>query len=86
MNAGVLFAKSEGIVPAPESAHAIKAVIDIALDAKKKGEPSTIVFNLSGHGHYDMEAYRALMDGALNDEVSEIIPQAQSDLLTVQGK
>ena len=86
LNAGVLFAKSEGIVPAPESAHAIKAVIDIALDAKKKGEPSTIVFNLSGHGHYDMEAYRALMDGALNDEVSEIIPQAQSDLLTVQGK
>ncbi|MBY8996302.1 MAG: TrpB-like pyridoxal phosphate-dependent enzyme [Candidatus Thorarchaeota archaeon] len=69
LNAGVLFAKSEGIVPAPESAHAIKATIDIALEAKKNNEQPTIVFNLSGHGHFDMSAYGALMDGTLNGDV-----------------
>ncbi|MHA1950187.1 MAG: TrpB-like pyridoxal phosphate-dependent enzyme [Candidatus Thorarchaeota archaeon] len=67
LNSGILFAKSEGVVPAPESAHAIQAVVDIALEAKKNNKPSTIVFNLSGHGHFDMTAYQALMDGALND-------------------
>ena len=86
LNAGVLFAKSEGIVPAPESAHAIKATIDIALEATKKNESPTIVFNLSGHGHFDMAAYGALMDGTLNGDVPDFIPKAQSDLLTVQGK
>jgi tryptophan synthase beta chain len=72
LEAGVLFAKSEGIVPAPESAHAIKAAIDIALEAKKKKESSTIVFNLSGHGHFDMGAYGALMEGTLNGDVPEL--------------
>ena len=72
LEAGVLFAKSEGIVPAPESAHAIKAAIDIALEAKKKNEVSTIIFNLSGHGHFDMGAYGALMDGTLNGDVPEL--------------
>jgi tryptophan synthase beta chain len=86
LNAGVLFAKSEGIVPAPESAHAIKAAIDVALEAKKKNESRVIVFNLSGHGHFDMTAYQALMDGTLNGNGPEGIPQTQSDLLTVQGK
>jgi tryptophan synthase beta chain len=86
LNAGVLFAKSEGIIPAPESAHAIKAVIDIAMEATKKNQSPTIVFNLSGHGHFDMAAYGALMDGTLNGDVPDYIPQAQSDLLTVQGK
>ncbi len=86
LNAGVLFAKSEGIVPAPESAHAIKAVIDIALAAKKMNEPSTLVFNLSGHGHFDMAAYGALMNGTLNGDELVSIPQTTSDLLTVQGK
>ncbi|OLS30768.1 MAG: hypothetical protein ThorAB25_07460, partial [Candidatus Thorarchaeota archaeon AB_25] len=71
LNAGVLFAKSEGIVPAPESAHAIKAVIDIALESKKAKESRTIVFNLSGHGHFDMLAYSDLMDGTLNGDVPE---------------
>ena len=71
LNAGVLFAKSEGIVPAPESAHAIKAVIDIALESKKAKESRTIVFNLSGHGHFDMLAYGNLMDGTLNGDVPE---------------
>ncbi len=82
LNAGVLFAKSEGVVPAPESAHAIKAVIDIALEAKDKNEPSTIVFNLSGHGHFDMGAYGALLDGTLNGDIPEGLPQAP----LVQGK
>jgi len=86
LNAGVLFAKSEGIVPAPESAHAIKAAIDIALEAKEKNEQRTIVFNLSGHGHFDMEAYGALMAGTLNGDVPSDLPQPTSDLLTVQGK
>ncbi|MHA2026532.1 MAG: TrpB-like pyridoxal phosphate-dependent enzyme [Candidatus Thorarchaeota archaeon] len=86
LNTGVLFAKSEGVVPAPESAHAIQAVVDIALEAKKKNEPRTIVFNLSGHGHFDMTAYQALMDGTLNGNGPEGVPQTQSDLLTVQGK
>lgn len=86
LNAGVLFAKSEGVIPAPESAHAIKAAIDIALEAKKKKESRTIVFNLSGHGHFDMTAYQALMDGTLNGNGPESVSQTQSDLLTVQGK
>lgn len=68
LNAGVQFAKSEGIIPAPESAHAIKAAIDIALEAKKENKPRVIVFNLSGHGHFDMTAYGALMDGTLNSD------------------
>jgi tryptophan synthase beta chain len=86
LNSGILFAKSEGVVPAPESAHAIQAVVNIALEAKKKNKPSTIVFNLSGHGHFDMTAYQALMDGTLNGNGPEGIPQTQSDLLTVKGK
>jgi len=68
LNAGVLFARAEGIVPAPESSHAIKAVIDLALEAKKRGEERSILFNLSGHGHFDMTAYGSLMDGTLNGE------------------
>ncbi len=86
LNAGVLFAKTEGIIPAPESAHAIKAAIDVALEAKKKNESRTIVFNLSGHGHFDMSAYAALMNGTLNGDEPVGIPQAKGDLLTVQGK
>ena len=66
LEAGVLFAKTEGIIPAPESAHAVKAAIDIALEAKKMNEECVIVFNLSGHGHFDMSAYGALLDGTLN--------------------
>ena len=66
LEAGALFARTEGIIPAPESAHAIKAAIDIALEAKKKNEERVIVFNLSGHGHFDMAAYGALLDGTLN--------------------
>ena len=65
--AAVQFARSEGIIPAPESAHAIKATIDEALKAKETGEPKTILFNLSGHGHFDMSAYDAFFAGKLKD-------------------
>jgi len=66
--AGVTFAKSEGIVPAPESTHAVKAAIDEALKCKESGESKTILFNLSGHGYFDMQAYTDFFDGKLTDE------------------
>ncbi len=65
LGAGILFARTEGIIPAPESAHAIQAAVESALEAKRDQEERVIVFNLSGHGHFDMEAYGALMDGQL---------------------
>ena len=65
--AAVQFARSEGIIPAPESAHAIRAAIDEALDAKAKGEKRVILFNLSGHGNFDMGAYEAFFSGKLED-------------------
>ncbi|MDQ1300632.1 MAG: tryptophan synthase beta chain, partial [Chloroflexota bacterium] len=55
--AGVLFARQEGIIPAPETNHAIRVAVDEALAAKEKGEKRVILFNLSGHGHFDMAAY-----------------------------
>jgi len=66
--AGVTFAKAEGIVPAPESTHAVKAAIDEALKCKESGESKTILFNLSGHGYFDMQAYTDFFDGKLTDE------------------
>ena len=65
--AALQFAQTEGILPAPESAHAIRAAIDEALDAKKKGEKRVILFNLSGHGHFDMASYQKYMAGELQD-------------------
>ena len=65
-SAGVMFARTEGIIPAPESTHAIRAAIDLALDAKKKNEKKTIVFNLSGHGLLDMSGYAAYLSGMMN--------------------
>jgi tryptophan synthase beta chain len=65
--AAVQFARAEGIIPAPESAHGIRAAIDEALDAKKKGEKRVILFNLSGHGHFDLSAYEAYNHGQLED-------------------
>ena len=65
--AAVQFARTEGIIVAPESAHAVKATIDEALKAKETGEPKTILFNLSGHGHFDMSAYDAFFAGKLVD-------------------
>ncbi len=66
-DAAVKFARSEGLVPAPESSHAIRAVIDEALRAKSEGKKEVIVFNLSGHGHFDMSAYDAYLQGRLED-------------------
>ncbi|MBN1399957.1 MAG: TrpB-like pyridoxal phosphate-dependent enzyme [Anaerolineae bacterium] len=66
-DAAVLFTRAEGIIPAPETAHAIRAVIDEALDAKEKGEERVIVFNLSGHGFLDLGAYDAYLGGKLVD-------------------
>jgi len=65
--AAVLFARHEGIVPAPESAHAIRAAIDEALLAKQQGEKRVILFNLSGHGNFDLTAYDAYNHGLLED-------------------
>jgi len=66
--AAVQFARCEGIIPAPESSHAIKAAIDEALKAKESGEPKTILFNLSGHGHFDMGAYDLYLSGKLPND------------------
>ena len=70
--AGVLFARAEGIVPAPESTHAIAMTIREALKAKEEGKERVILFNLSGHGLIDMAAYDKYLSGSLsNYEVSE---------------
>jgi tryptophan synthase beta chain len=65
--AGLIFAHTEGIVPAPEVNHAIKATVDLALEAKEAGEGKTILFNLCGHGHFDLAAYEAYLAGDLVD-------------------
>ncbi len=65
--AGVRFARSEGILPAPESNHAICAVIEEALRCKESGESRVLFFNLSGHGHFDMAAYDSFFAGELED-------------------
>jgi len=65
--AAVRFARCEGIIPGPEPAHAIRAVIDEAEAAKRAGEERVILFNLSGHGHFDMSAYAAYFAGELED-------------------
>ena len=66
--AGVLFARAEGIVPAPEANHAVKGAIDEALRCKAEGRAETILFNLCGHGHFDMSAYSAYFAGKLVDQ------------------
>jgi len=66
--AGVFFARQEGIVPAPEANHAVKAAIDEAVRCKEQGAAKAVLFNLSGHGHFDMQAYQDYFDGRLSDE------------------
>ncbi len=68
-DAATIFARTEGKLPAPESAHAIRAAIDEALDAKAKGEERVILFNLSGHGFLDLSAYDAYNNGELSDDL-----------------
>lgn len=65
--AGCMFAQSEGIIPAPESSHAIRSAINEALKAKAEGKSKVILFNLSGHGHFDMGAYDAYFAGKLEE-------------------
>lgn len=80
--AAIIFARSEGILPAPESAHAIRVAIDEALDAKEKGEKRVILFNLSGHGHFDMASYQKYLAGELQDYAmpAEAIQASMADL------
>jgi tryptophan synthase beta chain len=63
--AAVTFAAAQGVVPGPEPAHAIRAVLDEALAAREAGEERVILFNLSGHGHFDMQAYDDYLHGRL---------------------
>ena len=65
--AGVMFARAEGILPAPEANHAVKGAIDEALRCKEEGTSRTILFNLCGHGHFDMQAYTDYFAGKLED-------------------
>ena len=77
--AAVQFARAEGIVPAPEAGHAIRPVIDEALKAREEGQERVILFNLSGHGHFDMAAYDAYFAGKLQDYEypAEAVAEAQ---------
>jgi predicted alternative tryptophan synthase beta-subunit len=63
----MIFTQSEGIIPAPESTHAIAVAVEEALKCKESGEKKVIVFNLSGHGHFDMASYDAYLKGELSD-------------------
>jgi tryptophan synthase beta chain len=64
-DAAKIFTRSEGIIPAPEAAHAIKAVVDAALSCKEANEPKTLLFALTGHGYFDMSAYDEYFNGRL---------------------
>jgi len=75
-DAAVQFSKAEGIIPAPESAHAVRVAMDEALECKKNGQKKVIAINLSGHGHFDMMAYDAYHNGKLEDYE---YPQAMVD-------
>jgi tryptophan synthase beta chain len=63
----VAFARAEGFLPGPEPAHAIRAAMDEALAAREADEERVILFNLCGHGHFDMSAYDAYLQGRLED-------------------
>jgi len=85
-DAAVLFSRTEGIIPAPESSHAIRGAIDEALQAKEEGKEKTILFNLSGHGHVDMTAYDDFFAGKLTDYEypTEAIRESLSQLPKVE--
>jgi len=74
--AAVQFARTEGIIPAPESSHAIRCAIDEALEAKREGKKRVILFNLSGHGHFDLASYDKYFAGQLSDFA---LPKADID-------
>ncbi len=66
-DAGIQFARTEGILPAPEPSHALKVAVDEALEARESGEERVILFNLCGHGHFDLSAYEQHLSGQLED-------------------
>ncbi len=74
--AALQFAHTEGIIPAPESSHAVRAAIEEALAAREEGKPRVILFNLSGHGHFDLSAYDNYLAGKLQDYTYEPLPRA----------
>jgi predicted alternative tryptophan synthase beta-subunit len=78
-DAGVQFARAEGIVPAPESNHAVRVAIDEALAARESGERRTILFNLSGHGHFDLAAYESYLANRLEDFEYQPLVAASSE-------
>ncbi|MCX8034622.1 MAG: TrpB-like pyridoxal-phosphate dependent enzyme, partial [Thermodesulfovibrio sp.] len=65
--AALIFSRTEGIIPAPESSHAIRVAIDEAIKARENKEEKVILFNLSGHGYFDLSAYDLYMKGELKD-------------------
>lgn len=81
-DAAVQFARTQGIVPAPESAHSVRAAIDEALGAREAGEERVILFNISGHGHFDMGAYDEYLSGAMEDHIAseEQLDQARQSI------
>ena len=83
--AAVMFARSEGTLPAPESAHAIRVAIDEALKCKETGEKKVILFNLTGTGYFDMTSYMAHLDGKLTDYIptDEDLQKGFSSLLDI---
>ena len=85
-DAAMQFARTEGILPAPESAHAIRKTIDEAIEAKVAGTPRTILFGLSGHGHFDLGAYEAHLAGRLEDFAypEAAIKTAMKELTAIQ--
>ena len=85
--AAILFARTEGIVIAPESAHAVRAAIDEALACKESGEAKTILLNMSGHGHFDMGAYDAYLAGTLENHAypREKVEEALTHLPKIAG-
>jgi tryptophan synthase beta chain len=87
-DAARLFAQTEGIVPAPETAHAIKAAVDEAVRCKESGEAKVIVLNFSGHGHFDLAAYDAYLEKMLEDYElpPELIKKALEDLPQIPKK
>ncbi len=86
--AGVTFARTEGIISAPETNHAIRVVIDEALKCKESGESKVILFNHSGHGHFDMAAYEAYLSGKLQDYAypEEMVKEALKSLPEVPAE
>ena len=81
------FARVEGILPAPESSHAIKAAIDEALKCKETGEEKTILFGLTGTGYFDLYAYEKFNDGLMSDYIpsDEEIEASLATLPNIEG-